>query len=633
MSESKDVEDLIRSKQRRLAEVESAMEHMPGKDRAPLLQLVDNLNKEIAELQAKSPSNVEMVSTRVKLDQSLAQNRKLIEDHETERAQASAELARVQQDLECLKDLLSERDVTIQAHTQEVNALKAEIGDHDMERDLVMAAVQSDEYKRAEALLLQNQGFQKKIADLETLIVDAESVREEKAALAKERALVQDMLVAADPAVPFIELDGRAWEPLMQLLMQCEELQSRNLELSEARTLEAGQISALHESNQSVRADVAQHQAKHNDLNQQLADLQRERRLLREIVTAADPSQPFSQLGDPEAWAPLLQTVRLCPELEATNQALEQRMKELEQQLLQVHSLSQEVAALRKDRVLLIEMVQGDDPAEPFLALEQPADWEPLMKVLMRVDEQEVGLDESARELEAAKQREFGLEQQIEALQQLMHEMREDGRSKEQLAASVTAGMEEKQARLEAHLEATRLKLLGAVSTNFKHNEARSLEASARKAAGGQMSELRENNASLVEQIATLQAANDSLRAQVEYQQNSLVTLEHTVWQAEASQSPVRASLVQDRSPTPAFREHNSEPRVTHSTAIAFDQLDTNKDGVINRAEFSKLQGGREMALEELLRMDEADLAQEGALDGMLPVSYTHLTLPTKRIV
>eukprot|EP00656_Telonema_subtile_P004192 TRINITY_DN11902_c0_g1_i3.p1 TRINITY_DN11902_c0_g1~~TRINITY_DN11902_c0_g1_i3.p1 ORF type:complete len:235 (-),score=71.32 TRINITY_DN11902_c0_g1_i3:72-776(-) len=219
MSESKDVEDLIRSKQRRLAEVESAMEHMPGKDRAPLLQLVDNLNKEIAELQAKSPSNVEMVSTRVKLDQSLAQNRKLIEDHETERAQASAELARVQQDLECLKDLLSERDVTIQAHTQEVNALKAEIGDHDMERDLVMAAVQSDEYKRAEALLLQNQGFQKKIADLETLIVDAESVREEKAALAKERALVQDMLVAADPAAPFIELDGRAWEPLMHLLM------------------------------------------------------------------------------------------------------------------------------------------------------------------------------------------------------------------------------------------------------------------------------------------------------------------------------------------------------------------------------------------------------------------------------
>ena len=55
-------------------------------------------------------------------------------------------------------------------------------------------------------------------------------------------------------------------------------------------------------------------------------------------------------------------------------------------------------------------MVQGDDSAEPFLALEQPADWEPLMKVyiggsgvivcsqvLMRVDEQEVGLDESAR--------------------------------------------------------------------------------------------------------------------------------------------------------------------------------------------------------------------------------------------
>eukprot|EP00658_Telonema_sp_P-2_P076185 TRINITY_DN6629_c0_g2_i3.p1 TRINITY_DN6629_c0_g2~~TRINITY_DN6629_c0_g2_i3.p1 ORF type:complete len:681 (+),score=217.70 TRINITY_DN6629_c0_g2_i3:101-2143(+) len=647
--QSEDVAKAIRAKQNRLDEVQGALESMPGASRGPLLQLVENLTNEIKEMEVQLPDRVELKAAQDKLRFALTQNRELQKTQERELALLNAQLAPLRAQNDELASRLATKEKESGSQAAQIRQLTTELENQSSERDMVMAAAKGDEFKRTQALEDRIRQLEQMLREAEGRVVGLSPLEGQLEALQSERALLREMLTGKDAAGPYSQLDPESWAPLMQLLTRCEELQARATELDEARHLDATEAEFLSETNLLLQQQTAELGNEIATLREQIRRLEQERVIVQTVLTHPDPSVPFRKLANQQFWAPLLQMTNQCAELESLNHELTQNHTRLEEEASEVHSLKHQISGLANERQLVLQMVHGTDPVDPFQQLVDPDSWEPLMQLIMRCEEAESSISEQSQRHSSSEQKSVKLEEQVLGLQQLMRDMRHQGEARQQLADSAQAAKE----RLEQQLEATRLKLLRAVSTNFKHTEARGLEAAARKASGEELGSLRETKRFLVSENSALKTENNLLRDQVQEQELLLASARHQVAQEAAhgpgpnGNSPVERGKEKDipcEQPAVYVDQIVREEQIIQEARQHFESADQNRDGVLDRDEFIRILGTtpregpdgnerpatREELMETLLEMDEEELSAQGSLDDVL--QYLMLDMSEKEM-
>eukprot|EP00658_Telonema_sp_P-2_P076183 TRINITY_DN6629_c0_g2_i1.p1 TRINITY_DN6629_c0_g2~~TRINITY_DN6629_c0_g2_i1.p1 ORF type:complete len:354 (+),score=125.81 TRINITY_DN6629_c0_g2_i1:101-1162(+) len=286
--QSEDVAKAIRAKQNRLDEVQGALESMPGASRGPLLQLVENLTNEIKEMEVQLPDRVELKAAQDKLRFALTQNRELEKTQKRELELLDAQLAPLRAQNDELASQLASKERVTQSQAAQIRQLTAERdaaqefetrwNDAQAECRALAAGTEAAQTEHAHEVAALKQQSEQMVAELRARA-------EAEGAMVRERFETLRTGIEGELASQAVELGLRQLEDRMRQLEQM---------LREAE----GRVVGL------------------SPLEGQLEALQSERALLREMLTGKDAAGPYSQL-DPESWAPLMQLLTRCEELQA----------------------------------------------------------------------------------------------------------------------------------------------------------------------------------------------------------------------------------------------------------------------------------------------------------------------------